>query len=85
MSLEVFRVLLEGPSSSADPVKGPIHIGYFQLSLAAALLLVIASAQSYFLQLGLGRRLLIAASRAFIQLSLLGYILVPIFRVSTLK
>jgi len=58
---------------------GPLHLSTGHVMLAAFLLMVNAVA-SLTLQLGLEQRLLIAAVRAFCQLMLLGYILVPIFK-----
>lgn len=47
---------------------------------AAAALVLINGALSLWLQLGLERRLLVASVRTVVQLTLLGYVLVPIFR-----
>jgi hypothetical protein len=71
----------KGPCASVESKAGPLHIGYEQLAVAVSLLVFIGVAQSYYLQLGLGRKLMMAASRAFVQLSMLGYILIPIFKV----
>ena len=54
-------------------------ISLWGLAVAAGLLLVNA-ALSLWLRLALERRLLVAALRTFVQLSLLGYALVPVFR-----
>ena len=60
-------------------MSGPVELGPLQLGIAALLLLVNA-ALSLWLRLALGRQLLIAAARTVVQLSVLGYILVPVFR-----
>lgn len=57
---------------------GPNYIGPGAVALAACLVLVLAVI-SAILQLGLEVQLLIATVRCVVQLSLLGYILVPIF------
>jgi putative ABC transport system permease protein len=59
-------------------MNGPPPIGELSLAAAAALLLLNAGL-SWWLGLGLGRRLLVAAVRTVVQLSLLGLVLVPIF------
>lgn len=60
---------------------GPVPISVSQLLIAASLLLVNA-ALSWWLSLGLGWRLLVAAARTLVQLSLLGLVLVPIFELA---
>ncbi len=60
-------------------MNGPLELSPFQLAGAAALVLV-NGAVSAWLGLGLGRRLLVAALRTVVQLSLLGWVLVPVFR-----
>mmetsp|Transcript_33363 Transcript_33363/g.55988 ORF Transcript_33363/g.55988 Transcript_33363/m.55988 type:complete len:392 (-) Transcript_33363:122-1297(-) len=70
------------PCASVESKAGPLHIGYEQLAVAVSLLVFIGIAQSYYLQMGLGRKLMMAASRAFVQLSMLGYILIPIFKIN---
>ncbi|MCB9742197.1 MAG: iron export ABC transporter permease subunit FetB [Alphaproteobacteria bacterium] len=57
---------------------GPIELGPLELALAGALLAVNA-ALSLALQLGLERKLVVAALRATVQLSLLGLVMVPVF------
>ncbi len=56
-----------------------IPLGAFELGLAASLLLI-AGGLSWRLQMGVERRLLIAAARAAVQLSLLGLVLQQLFR-----
>jgi putative ABC transport system permease protein len=57
---------------------GPIDIGWVELLGGAALLLV-NGLLSLVLGLGLEKRLLVAATRAVVQLTVLGWILVPLF------
>lgn len=57
---------------------GPAPISVGQLAIAA-MLLVCNAGLSWVLSLGLGKRLLVAAARTLVQLSLLGFVLVPIF------
>ena len=59
-------------------MSGPVDLSVFDLVLAAALL-VINAGLSIWLGLGLERKLLVAALRASVQLSLLGLVLAPIF------
>jgi len=61
-------------------MNGPIDLGPGQLALAA-LLILLNAAISMRLRLGLGRRLLLAALRSVVQLSLLGLLLKWIFAV----
>ena len=58
---------------------GPLPIGPGALTAAAALLLA-NGVLSIWLKLGLERRLAVAAVRSVVQLTMLGYILVPVFR-----
>ena len=58
---------------------GPLPIGPGALTAAAALLLA-NGVLSIWLKLGLERQLAVAAVRSVVQLTLLGYILVPVFR-----
>lgn len=60
-------------------MSGPLDLSAFQLAGAASFVLV-NGAVSAWLGLGLGRKLLVASLRAVVQLSLLGWILVPVFR-----
>jgi putative ABC transport system permease protein len=60
-------------------VKAYIELSYFQVSLAA-LLIVINGAISILLKLGLERRLLVAAVCTVIQLLLIGFVLEWVFR-----
>ncbi len=62
---------------------GPQPLSLWSLALAATLLLVNAGV-SLWMSLGLGRRLLVAAVRTTVQLSILGYVLVPIFEMNHL-
>ncbi len=62
-------------------MSGPAPISVTQLFVAASLLLCNAGL-SWWLSLGLGKRLLVAGLRTLVQLSLLGYLLVPIFRLA---
>ncbi len=62
-------------------MNGPVSISAGQLALAASLLLVNAGL-SWWLSLGLGRKLVVAALRTVVQLTLLGYVLVPVFEVA---
>jgi putative ABC transport system permease protein len=57
---------------------GPEPIALGSLAVAASLILINALI-SVLMSLGLGRRLLVASLRTLVQLSLLGYLLVPIF------
>jgi putative ABC transport system permease protein len=61
---------------------GAVALGPGQLALAAALIVVNALA-SHALSLGLGRRLLVAAARAVVQLLLLGLVLQWVFSVES--
>jgi putative ABC transport system permease protein len=61
-------------------MSGPIDLGPGRLALAA-LLILLNAAISMQLQLGLGRRLVLASLRAVVQLSLLGLLLSWVFRV----
>ncbi len=60
-----------------------VAIGLLDLLLAAALVLV-AGGVSVALQLGLGRRLLLASVRTVVQLALIGYVLEVVFGLGTL-
>lgn len=57
---------------------GPPPIGWMSLALAAALLLVSAGL-SLWLRLDLERRLLVAATRTVVQLTVVGLVLAPVF------
>ncbi len=57
---------------------GPAPLSSLQLGIASLLLLLNAALSVRF-QLGIGKRLLTAAVRTVVQLTLLGYILVPVF------
>lgn len=59
-------------------MSAPQTISIAGLGIAASLLLVNATL-SFWLRLDLGKRLLVAALRTVVQLSLLGYVLVPVF------
>ncbi len=59
-------------------IEPAVEIGWGQLGLASALVLV-AIALSAWQRLGLGKRLVIGAIRAVIQLTLIGYVLVWLF------
>lgn len=59
--------------------EGPIELTVGALALAACLLLL-NGALSVWLRLGLEKRLLVATVRATVQLTLLGYLLVPVFK-----
>jgi putative ABC transport system permease protein len=61
-------------------MSGPIDLGPGQLAFAA-LLILLNAAISFRLQLGLGRRLMLAAVRTVVQLSLLGLLLQWVFSV----
>jgi putative ABC transport system permease protein len=56
----------------------PIELSGWQLSVAVSLI-VVSAAVSAALRLGLGRRLLLAASRTTVQLLLIGYVLQWVF------
>lgn len=58
-----------------------LELAYWQVALATLLILV-NGALSYVLELGLGRRLLIAAARTTVQLLLIGLVLQKIFALS---
>lgn len=60
-------------------MNGPVPVTTGGLAGAAALI-VVNGVLSFWLGLGLERRLLLASARTIVQLLLLGYILVPIFR-----
>jgi putative ABC transport system permease protein len=62
-------------------MKGPVDITWLQLCGAATLILLHAGLSAW-LKLNLGRKLLVAGLRTFIQLFALGYILVPVFSIS---
>lgn len=57
---------------------GPVELGILKVLLALALVLI-AVGLSVYLSLGLHKSLAIAAGRCIVQLTALGYILVPIF------
>ena len=57
---------------------GPIELTWLDLAVAATLILVNAGL-SAMLGLGLGRKLLVAAARTVVQLTALGWVLVPVF------
>ncbi len=59
-------------------MRGPLDLGPAQLAIAASLLLCNA-ALSLWLGLGMERRLLVAAARTVVQLTLLGWVLIPVF------
>lgn len=61
-----------------DATAGPYHISVLAVGLGACLIIVNA-AISFSLSLGLELQLIIATIRCVIQLTILGYILVPIF------
>ena len=63
-------------------MSGPIEITPGALGIAALLLLVNAGL-SLWLRLALERQLLVASLRTVIQLTLLGYILVPVFKLAS--
>ncbi len=60
-------------------MSGPIELGWGAIALAASLILI-NGALSLWLRLGLAKRLFVASVRAVVQLTLLGYVLVPVFR-----
>jgi putative ABC transport system permease protein len=64
--------LLKGTTADVQYLS-PVSVGF------AALLIVVQAAVSFHLHLGLQGQLLLAAFRCILQLSVLGYILVPIF------
>mmetsp|Transcript_5324 Transcript_5324/g.15266 ORF Transcript_5324/g.15266 Transcript_5324/m.15266 type:complete len:336 (+) Transcript_5324:240-1247(+) len=68
--------LAHAPSPSADP--GPNNISLPAVGFGAGLIFINA-AISLWLSLGLEVQLVIAAARCMLQLTVLGYILVPIF------
>lgn len=61
-------------------MNGPVDLGPGQLALAAALILLNAGI-SLFLRVGLERKLLVAAARTVVQLSLLGLLLRWVFAI----
>ncbi len=61
-------------------MNGPLPLGPVAIAAAAALLLV-NGALSVWLRLDMERRLLVAAVRSVVQLLILGYVLVPVFRI----
>jgi putative ABC transport system permease protein len=60
---------------------GPVELGWPGLAAAASLLLL-NGALSAALGLGLGKKILVATIRTTVQLSILGWILVPVFATS---
>jgi len=60
-------------------MSGAIELGWGQLGIAAALVLVVGTL-SILMQLGIGKRMFIASVRAIVQLTLLGAVLAPLFR-----
>ena len=62
---------------SGEVASGPIDLSWAQLG-GASLLVLANGAASVWLGLGLERRLLVAALRTFAQLTLLGFVLVPV-------
>ena len=69
-------------TDSAAPVDGPKHLSLLALLLATLLLFTAFGGASRALRLGLERAVAIGACRSALQLSLLGYLLVPIFRIN---
>ena len=61
--------------------EGYIHLSYWQVAIAASLILI-NGAISLALDLGLHRRLLIAALRTTVQLALVGFVLHWVFALS---
>jgi len=59
-------------------VTGPLPLGPEQLALAAALVLI-NGLLSLWLRLGLERQLAVASARTVVQLTLVGYVLAPVF------
>ena len=59
-------------------MNGPVELGWWQLAVAASLVLANGGV-SLWLGLGLEKRLLVAALRTAVQLAALGAILVPVF------
>lgn len=57
---------------------GPVDLGWESIAIAASLI-VANGVISLALRLGLGRKLLIASVRTVVQLTLLGFILLPVF------
>jgi putative ABC transport system permease protein len=70
------------PPLDASAPDGPTAVSPFALLLAASLMLAAFLGASRRLGLALERTVLVAALRCAVQLSLLGYILVPIFRLN---
>lgn len=64
-------------------MNGPIELGPMELGLAAILLLA-HGGLSVALRLGLERRLLVAATRTVVQLLIMGWLLLPVFRAESL-
>ena len=60
-------------------MSGPIALSWLDLALAASLIGINALV-SIWLRLAIEKRLLIASLRTVVQLVLLGYVLVPVFR-----
>ncbi|KAK9840558.1 hypothetical protein WJX81_000987 [Elliptochloris bilobata] len=71
------RSMLCSVQASGDP--GPTYIPPTAIAIGAAVI-VVNAAVSLWLQLGLHWQLAVGAVRCIVQLSVLGYILVPIFR-----
>ncbi|EIE23945.1 hypothetical protein COCSUDRAFT_65658 [Coccomyxa subellipsoidea C-169] len=80
MSQDLFTGLGSMPGS--NPLQHVEPLGPFALLLSAALVLVNAAISVRF-SLGLHRTLLVASIRCILQLSLLGYVLAPLFHFNT--
>ena len=63
-------------------MSGPIELTTLDLAVAASLILVNA-ALSAALGLGLGKKLLVASARTIVQLTALGWVLVPVFELGS--
>ena len=64
-----------------SPEASPYDLGAVQLTLAASLILI-NGLLSLWLGLGLEKRLLVAAFRTVVQLLIMGYVLLPVFRLN---
>jgi len=80
-SIETSLAMLNSTFLGATASKGPIFLDVSAIYLTF-LLIVLACSLSFHIQLGLEFQLLIAALRAVVQLTILGFLLVPIFKVN---
>eukprot|EP00963_Diacronema_lutheri_P003787 scaffold287_cov337-Pavlova_lutheri.AAC.150 len=80
-SVDTGLAMLNTTLSATEATKGPIFLDVSAIYLTF-LLIVLACGLSFHIQLGLEFQLLIASLRAVVQLTILGFLLVPIFKVN---